>query len=267
MDALTAAYQSELKKTRLAVSSHVGDMFRRLPGYSEEHVPDFVARAVPIVEAGESRAIALTTAYASRVLGVAPVGVDVPGIIGNLRNGVSAADVYARPFVTVRAAIATIGFSAAVIKGTNRLMSTANMDVQMASRDALAPLASAFGSRVTGWTRVADPGCCDYCIMLDGVTTGPAEPQPLHNNCGCTATPDMSGSSDFGSSSSSSGSSNGVSSLVVGALAAGAVIGLAAIHEHGELGPVITNKHDDFTSFDDLPRAQRRAYEAAIEAQ
>ena len=248
MDALTQAYQNELKKTRLAVSQHVGDMFRQLPNYYDDQVPDFVARAVPVVRAGQERAIALTSAYSSRVLGMTPVGIDVPSVLDNLRGGVSPEDVYARPFVTVRSAIMSIGISAAIIKGTNRLMSTANMDVQMASRDALSPLSYALGQRVTGWTRVADPNCCDFCLELDGVTTGPTEPQPLHNNCGCTATPDTSG-------------------MGVGALVAGSIIGMAAIHEHGELGPVIADKHDDFTTEADFTRKAKRDYEAELDAQ
>ena len=242
MDTLTQAYQAELKKTRQVVADRVAEMFRTLPNYYDDQVPGFVARAVPVVQAGQQRAVALTTAYSSRKLGVAPVGVDTAAIIDGVRGDVTANDVYARPFVTVRAAIASVGISTAVVMGINRLRSTANMDVQMASRDALGPLADALGKRVTGWTRVAEPSCCDFCQELDGVTTGPTEPQPLHNNCGCTAEPEVTG-------------------LGLASMAAGTVFGMVAIHEHGELGPVITDKHDDFTSELDFTAKQKRLYQ------
>ena len=245
MDALTQAYQSELKKTRLLVADRVGGIFKDLPDYYDERIPGFLDEALPVVRAGQERAIALTTAYASQVLNTAPVGIDVPKIIESVRGGVSSADVYARPFVTVRSAIMSIGIAAAVVKGTNRMMGTATMDVQMASRDALGPLASALGQRVTGWTRVADPNCCDFCLELDGITTGIDEPQPLHNNCGCTATPNTTG-------------------LGIGSLVAGSVVAAVAIREHGELGPVITGKDDGFTSLDDFTKKQRRQYEAEL---
>jgi hypothetical protein len=245
MDALTQAYQSELKKTRLFVADRVGEMFKGLPNYYDEQIPGFLDEALPIVRAGQERSIALTAAYAANVLNVSPVGVDTPRIIESLRGGVSSADVYARPFVTVRSAIYSVGIAAAVIKGANRMMGTATMDVQMASRDALGPLASALGQRVTGWTRVADPNCCDFCIELDGITTGVDEPQPLHNNCGCTATPEVQG-------------------LGVASLAVGTIIAATAIREHGELGPVIAAKDDGFTSLDDFTKRQRRQYEAEL---
>ena len=242
MDTLTQTYQAELKKTRLAVADRVAEMFRTLPNYYDDQVPGFVARAVPVVQAGQQRAIALTNAYSARKLGVQPVGVDTAAIIEGIRGDVTPQDVYARPFVTVRSAIMSVGISTAVVMGINRLRSTANMDVQMASRDALGPLANALGQRVTGWTRVAEPSCCDFCQELDGVTTGPTEPQPLHNNCGCTAEPNVSG-------------------LGIESVAAGAVFGMVEIRDHGELGPVITDKHDDFTSELDFTSKQKRLYQ------
>lgn len=247
MDALTQAYQLELKKTRLAVSQHVGDMFKRLPNYYDNQVPGFVARAVPVVRAGQERAIALTSAYTTRKLQTSTVGLDVPSIVDNIRGGVTPEVVYARPFVTVRAAIYDIGIDQAIQKGLSRMVSTVDMDIMMASRDALPALADSFSDRVTGWTRVADSGCCDFCQMLDGVETGPTEPQPLHNNCGCTAEPITS-------------------SRPTESLSNGDVIDQVAIREHGELGPLITDKLYDFLSLDDFSSKALKQYQADIDA-
>jgi hypothetical protein len=40
---------------------------------------------------------------------------------------------------------------------------------------------------------------------------------------------------------------------------------MVAIHEHSELGPVIADKHDDFTTEADFTRKQKRAYDAELD--
>lgn len=248
MDALTQAYQSELKRTRLAVSGQVGEMFKALPNYYDEQVPVFLSRAVPVIQAGQQRAISLTSAYTSRQLGVGQVGLDIPEIIGGIRNGVTADMVYARPFVTVRAAIDRIGLSGAVQKGLARAVASAAMDVALASRNASLAYAKQ-NTDITAWQRVAEPGCCDFCQEIDGAKLLSEDPAPLHNNCGCTVSPLTFGrgytKSDFESSSNWE---------------------TVAIHDHGELGPLITNKENNFTALDDFSRLALKRYQAEIDA-
>jgi len=238
--ALTAAYQGELKRTRNAVADRVAANWRRLPDYREKRIPGFLAANLPIVKAGQSRAVALTSAYLSRKLDAPPVGLDIEELIGaNIRNGADPDQVYRRPFVTVWAAIATIGFELAVEKGLSRLTSTAAMDIALSGRQANLAYGRESGGEIVGWTRVADPGCCDFCLSIDGARTGPNEPQPLHNRCGCTADP-ITGSS-FGSGDLQS---------------VGDVVGdgndPAVINDHGELGPVIGAEGDNFAGPGDL---------------
>ncbi len=240
LPALTAAYQGEMKRTRQAVADHVASVWRRLPDYRDEQVPGFLQAALPVVQAGQRRAVALTSAYLSRALGAPPVGLDVETLVGAaVRNGMDPAEVYRRPFVTTWAAIAKIGVQAAIEKGLSRLTSTADMDVAMSGRDTLLAyqrVAPAVESdRIIGWRRVAEPGCCDFCLSIDGAHTGPDEPQPLHNRCGCTADPITAGSS-----------------LVGALLGVGSRIDKTVIREHGELGPVITAHGDSFAGPDDL---------------
>lgn len=235
---LTAVYQNELKRTRQAVADALRVHWHALPDYRDAQVEKFVNRVVPIVEAGQKRAVSMTDAYMSRQLGVAPIGLDWANLTGaGVRNGIDPHTVYARPFTTVWTSIATIGFSAAVEKGLSRLMSTGDMDVALSARDA----SRAYGmtsDRVAGFRRVADPGCCDFCLSIDGAKVLSDSPAPLHNRCGCTVEPIEVGSSD----------AHGFLSF-----AAGAVFGDTLIEEHGELGPVITDKAYEFTSEADLP--------------
>ena len=239
---LTRAYQAELKRTRQAVAAHVERSWKSLPDYRDAQVPVFLDKVLPVVKAGQDRAVALTNAYLSRKLGVQPIGLNVEALTGaSARNGVDPAQVYARPFTTVWTSVAKIGFAAAVAKGLARAMSTADMDVAMASRNATLAYGQA-EEKIVGWTRVADPSCCDYCQMLDGVETGPDEPQPLHNNCGCTADPIIR-TSGGGSEESSSG---------MDSFSAGEQFDQVEIQDHGEMGPMITDKSYNFTGPDDL---------------
>lgn len=235
---LTAVYQQELKRTRQAVANQVRLHWNNLPDYRDDKVEPFVNAVVPIVEAGQRRAISMTDAYVSHMLGVKPLGLDLSQLTGSaVRNGVSPFEVYARPFTSVWTSIATIGFSAAVLKGMNRLTSTAEMDVALSARDASRAYAGQ-SDRIMGWTRVADPMCCDFCQMIDGAKVASEDASPLHNNCSCTLEPIETGSdvnpSDFVS------------------FEPGSVFDDVEIQEHGELGPVITNKHDNFTGPNDL---------------
>lgn len=245
--ALTVAYQGELRRTRNAVAARVAANWERLPDYRDDRVPGFLAATLPVVAAGQHRAVALTSAYLSRTLGMGVVALDVASLVGaNVRGGVDPSEVYTRPFVTTWAAIASIGLDAAIAKGLSRLTATVHVDVAMSARDSLLAFrdqtGESAGGGIVGWRRVADPGCCDFCHRIDGARTGPTEPQPLHNRCGCTAEPITR--------------ADGLSSLRGPALRPGSVIGLGdaatQIREHGELGPVITAASDAFAGPGDL---------------
>lgn len=238
---LTRVYQQELKKTRTAVESALRHHWQSLPDYRDDKIDGFVAKAVPIVEAGQRRAVALTDAYMSRILGTQPLGLNIDSLVGaSVRNGVDPKDVYSRPFVTVWAAIATIGVQNAIDKGMNRLLSTGSMDVALSARDASVAYGQTSG-RVGGFVRVADPGCCDFCQSIDGAKCYVDDPAPLHNNCSCTLEPIDSSSSDFSTSDFVS-------------FSAGETFGNMQIEEHGELGPVITDKANSFTGPDELDK-------------
>lgn len=235
---LTAVYQQELKKTRLVVANQVRTHWNALPNYRDNQVDPFLNKVVPLVQAGQSRAVALTDAYLSKTLGSKPVGLDLAQLTGaSVRNGVDPRVVYARPFTTLWTSIGTIGFSLAAIKALDRLMSTAEMDVTMAARDASQAYAGQ-SSRIVGWTRVADPDCCDFCQAIDGARVASEDASPLHNNCGCTLEPIEADSLE---------SAAGFTSF-----APGSEFGDVLIQAHGELGPVITYKGYNFTGPNDL---------------
>lgn len=238
-NALTAAYQSHLKATRGVVSAAVGHEWRKLGSYDRADIPRYLDRVVPIVQAGQARAVALTSAYLARTIGQPIVGLPVADLSGAaVRNGTPPDTVYTRAFIGVWADLKNgVAWDDAVAAGDSRVQSSAEMDVALSSRAATLAFGARDGSQIVGWRRVADSSCCDYCQAIDGAHTGPTEPQPLHNRCGCTAEPITKTSSLHSAEPF---------------LLAGVVIGDVAIHQHGELGPVIGQKGDNFTSEADL---------------
>jgi len=237
---LTLAYQTELKRTRLMTGSRVQETWNRLGSYNEEDVPRFIAKVEPIVRAGQQRASATTSAYLSRKLNVPAVAVPLDDVVARVRNGAPFAEVYRRPFVEVWGDLHdNQSWSDAVQSGGKRAWSLSTMDILLSFTAAMMVFSAVRGAgeRVVGYQRVSDPACCEYCAMLDGVVTGPDEPMPIHNNCGCTADPLLRETAAERDSPSAE---------------PGDTVKDAAIEEHGEYGPVITVAGQHFTGPNDL---------------
>ena len=243
-DAATRAYQQALKDTRTAVRMQLEKHYRALPDLRDESAHAFRDQAVRLVMAGQQRAVALTNAHFSGRVGLTnPAALNVERIINDVRKGVPASIVYLRPIVTARAGIEKLGYAKAFEKGLARLLSTADMDIAMSARDA----STSFGEseeRVVGYTRVAEPSCCDFCQMIDGAQVFVSDPAPLHNNCGCTLEP----------ITRTSKNQDGLRDRWTD-VSAGAVIEDVEIQEHGEMGPLITRKGDSFDGPSTLPKS------------
>lgn len=222
---LTRAHITAEERLRRAISQAVERVWRALPGYDERNVDDFLRLAVPVVNAGQRQSVALTEAYLARALGRRPLGVDPEQLIGPAaRNGAAPEDVYRRPFVTVWTALkAGSAFTAAVSAGLARATGTAEMDVQLAARATFAAVQRE-DAEIRGYRRVADGGACTFCLMVDGAFVKSADAMALHNRCGCSLEPIL------GERVTTSRAPAGV-----------------AIHQHGELGPVLGDPSHDFT--------------------
>jgi hypothetical protein len=226
VDALVAAHiDAKLRLQRLAaaVAAAVWD---RLPHYDRANVDQFMSQALPLVHGANLQSVALTDAYIARALERQPTGVDAQAIVAGIRNGTTPEETYHRAFVSVWSALSRgLSFEEAVKIGRDRVTTAAATDVQLAFRDTLPPI----GARapVMGWQRVADPGACPFCTRVDGAIMRVAVPMPLHPHCGCTIEP---------------------IELAPGrpALEPTPTPDDVAIHEHGELGPLLGAPGDAF---------------------
>jgi hypothetical protein len=240
---LTLTYQDALRRTRNAVGDAVGAHWDALGHYDRGDVPRFTKAVIPVVKAGQARAVALSGAYLAKLTQQQLPALNAAAVSGAaVRNGVAPEDVYSAPFVNVWTSLQNEGdWANAVASGRARAIASALMDVALSTMASYVEFGKVTAgaddsSNVVAWRRVAEPGCCDFCQSIDGAHTGPDQPQPLHNRCGCTAEP------IYGRSRPAADTF----------LTPGAIFGSTVIREHGELGLVVTQKGDAFTGPSDL---------------
>lgn len=219
-------------RLRSAVEQATGRAWTALPAYNEEDIELWLSRAVPVVQAGQRQAVAAVDLYLARSLERQPLGLDADEVIAAARNGVTAEEVYRRPFVDVWGGLkAGNRWEDAVAAGLVRATSAAAMDMQLAMRTAVRDIGEA-DDGIKGYARVPDGGACDFCLLVAGQTYSTADLMPVHNRCGCGVEPITDGPNIR---SAPTGASNDDGLTV-------------AIEDHGELGPLLVNAADTFTA-------------------
>lgn len=210
------------ERLRKVVSTAVERLWAGLPGYDEQNVPGWLGGVVPLVLAGQYQSAALTQAFVTQRIG-RPISA-LPAVGPDVRKGADPQEVYRRPFVQLWAALKAGGlWQDAVDAAGSRAVSSAEMDMQLASRGTFERLQQA-DDRIFGYVRVADAGACAFCSEIDGAYVKSADAMPLHNRCGCSLDP-----------------------LTAPHPRAAKLPSGVAVHEHGELGPVLGSPDHSFT--------------------
>lgn len=197
---LDSAYQAQRQRLSTTVARRVAAI------YSLTDRQTAVAQAVPLVEAGQRQTVALLDAYmAAKALDAVGagtvVGLDPSAfVIGQLRNGVTAVDVYARPFTVVDAQLERgVDERAAVVAGQQAAEKLARTDLQLAQTHAArawleqagtAPVTQD-GLRVVGYRRVltGQGPHCALCTVASTRTYKTGTLMAIHEHCGCTVEP------------------------------------------------------------------------------
>jgi hypothetical protein len=217
-------------RLRSAVVAAVISIWESLSGYDRENVDEWLTQVVPVVETGQRASAALTAAFIAQVLGKDTLDLDQEEVIGAVvRNGTPPATVYERPFITLWSGLgAGLDFQAASNKALARATGSAAMDVQLTMR-ATADVIERAEPGLFGFERVTDPTACEFCREVNGAYVKRASAMPLHNHCGC-----------------------GLQPLTEPHPLAVELPSGVAVHEHGELGPLLGSPDHDFTSVTDL---------------
>lgn len=268
MDARYATVATALRTRLLAFVTAV---FHGLGNYRDADAAAFVEQVLPTVLGAQAQMGALTDAYLSQTLtgmlgtAVAPVGVDLPEQL----RGVPPEDVYARPFNTVYTALGEgKSMTQAVTEGTARLESVTSTDLQLARTTA----AQQVGQATPGfhyYRRVLRGSFnCGLCTIAATQRYSKARLMPIHPGCDCGIAPIPPGTTSgqvidpelleaAHDAIGAAGETVDRAGNVTGRRANGSTIrdyqDLIITHEHGEIGPLLAVRRQNFTGPGAIP--------------
>lgn len=257
---LDDVFAAAVATVRARVVNYVGGLFGPA-AVTDTGMDDFVARALPVVAAGQRKTAALTDAYLTRVLADdfgerlrAPRMIDTRAL-----RGVDPAIVYSRPTKTVRYELSqgkTI--DAAVAEGAKRLTKIAQSDMQLAkTHQARATLS---GSTVDGFERVLNGDySCLKCVVASTRFYHKENLSPMHPGCDCGVKPvrKPKGKRIVLHPERLEAVHDKAAEYGIENAAGQGYQDLLITHEHGELGPVLGWRDEQFRGQSEVPAAAR----------
>lgn len=190
-------HQDGLIRVSNSVAAQIGVLWDNLGGLSDDALARFSTTASDLIVRTQRWAIADAQAYIRTYVGqalgspslAARAAIDQAQVLAGLRGGVPSVDVYRRPIITARGAIANgKTFEQAMAYARDRAMSAARTDLALARR-AGAHAAMQVQPSVVGQRRVPDANACEYCLIASTQRYHRADLQPLHTNCNCDVVP------------------------------------------------------------------------------
>ena len=243
---------------RAALVEFLRALWASLGSYDRADITRFAAAAVPVVQGAQVQAAALTDSYLAlleqTVTSVPTRPVGIPRAIAIDSRGVPALDVYRRPGPDIWGALKNgVDYQEAVGRGLTRAVGLAETDVQLAETHA-ARHVLAGKPKVVGYRRVLTGAeSCGLCAVASTQRYHRANLLPIHPGCDCQVSP-IYGDVDPG---------RVINQRLVddlgaevtdrfGATTRRSYSDLVVVHEHGEVGPMLTRKGDVFTSAQDV---------------
>lgn len=177
------------ERIKLRVRTGVRAAWVSLGSYNEADVETFLARALPLILAGELASVSALQSFLGQSLGRPVTAIDPTDVIDGIRNGATPEEVYRRPFVETWTALknGTL-WEQAVGQGLDRALSAATTDLQLTMTHG----AKAFGGAddgIYGFQRVANSGACDLCLIASTQRYFTDTLMPIHNYCNCGVAP------------------------------------------------------------------------------
>jgi hypothetical protein len=233
--------------------------------YRDADANAYVALMTPVMIATQQTTATITAAYLAHQVDalsgqtLTPATVP-PGMVTGaaLRGGVDPATVLRRPYEQLWYALSQgKTLDQAVAIGKQRALDNALTDIQLA-KTKTAQFVLGQDPRVTGYRRVlTGTHSCALCVLASTVRYHKADLMPIHPNCDCAVEPlvgnqmppDIPASQihevirrDLGDKYVSPGARQGVDYRKV-----------LVTHEHGEIGPVLAVRGQDFTGPSEIP--------------
>lgn len=247
----------------------VAAQYQASPDYRAADAEAFAAQAAPVVQSGQEQMSTLTKVFLALLIGYM-TGETAEKISEALTSpltgpallaldfarglrGVDPAEVYQRPYREVWYALSRgVPFPEAVDEGRGRVAQLASTDVQLAkthtAREVLRD-----DQRVVGYRRVLEGAySCGLCVLASTQRYHKRQLMPIHPQCDCSVAP-IVGDDDPGQVINDQAVAD-VHAAVAERFGATDPGGraldyrkLLISHEHGEIGPVLTRREDEWT--------------------
>jgi hypothetical protein len=237
--------------------------FRRLGSWRDDDVQRYIDGLMPLLDGIKRQSSTLTTAYYKAIAEGRDEDFTVPPIPASdlttaaLRRGVGAEVVYLRPFVEVWTAVSKgAQLRDAIEAGAIRARSLASTEVQLAKRN-VGLLSRRANDNIVGFIRtLTGAENCALCFVASTQRYTRGELMPIHPGCDCGELP-LYGNQDPGQvidEERLTAVHEAVEARFGFSDPSGRKIDYRAItiHEHGELGPILTVKGQHFTGPNDL---------------
>jgi hypothetical protein len=242
-------------------------MFTNLPDWRDENIATFVDQMNRLLTASKQQAAKLAVAYyqeISKLEGkpfIAPVITPDELTTETLRNGANMEQVYTRPFVEMRTALANGStMSVALERGAFRAQDLASTEIQLARRGA-GMSSRGRNKNIVGYMRVLSGSeNCALCFVASTQRYHKKNLLPIHPGCDCGEMP-IYGTTNVGqvinqqrldATHEAIADRFGVSDRGARAIDYSKI----QVREHGELGPVLTVEGQHFTGPNDIPPAR-----------
>lgn len=249
---LALRYTRQHNRIRTASAAAVGRAWDSLADLDDRAAERFAAAAATLSTAAQAEAAANLDGYLGLLLNASPVGIDLDTVTGAaVRAGAEPADVYLRSIITARAKVSEGGsFVDAMRAGRVRAVSTAETDVALTQRAAMAS-----EERIVGYRRVLTGKSCGLCGTASTQRYHSGQLMPIHNRCDCGVAPIMGKKdpghvinkqllSDLKKSERFEGTARHLTVTEDGTVELPKI----AVHQHDELGPVLTDAAHDFST-------------------
>lgn len=235
-----AAERATINDLWSALEATIDGSWTALDRYDTDALAAWEAQMIPVAEAAQFHAAAVTAAYLAAVETAAtgePVlaePVEVADVSTEALRGAPAVDVWHRPAKTIWAALADdVAVGTAIVLGLRRALEIGETDLQLA-RTSTARRVMSVRSTIVGYRRAPSGRACDVCIAASRRRHRKTEPMPIHARCRCSVLPIFRDVGDPGD-------------LVDPEALAAAGVQPIAVHHHGETGPTLTPAGRHFT--------------------
>lgn len=255
---LALTYQARYNRLRTRTGLTVGRLWDRYAGVDDEAAERFTTEAAGLVGAAQSSTTALVNGYLTALLILAGERDGDLEDTPPMPRGVDLAEVYSRPIITARTALAEgKQWADAMSIGRNRAVTSAATDISLAQRDVMSRAVD--GTRIVGYRRTLTGQSCALCATASTQRYTGSRLMPIHGHCDCGVAPIIGDRdpgqvinrpllNDLKAAGKQAGDPDYWKSRKLTVDEDGTVrLPDIDVHEHGELGPVLTVKSHDFT--------------------